>query len=78
MALAEAVKHSIIAVMKHRGYSQRRLARELGWKQQYLWRRISLNSRADQELTPSEIEQIATVFGLPVEELLPARAARSS
>lgn len=71
MALAEAVKQSVIALMNQRGYSQRRLARELGWGQQYAWRRLSVAEGADKELTPSEIELIAQHFGVPVSKILP-------
>ncbi len=73
MALAQAVKDSITAEMERQKMSMRHLARELGMSQQYLWRRLSTADRADLELTPSEIERVAEVLGVPVTTLLPER-----
>lgn len=70
MALGAAVKTSINAVMVRRKISQRELARRCGWSQQYAWRRISTCARADQEFTPSELERVAEVLGVPVKRLL--------
>jgi len=75
MALAQAVKDSITAEMERQGISQRRLARELGMSQQYFWRRISSAERADLEFTPSEIERIAAVLGVPATAFLALAAA---
>ncbi len=74
MALAESVKDSITAEMNRQGVSQRQLARRLGFSQQYLWRRLSMAERADLEFTPSEIERIADVLGVPVTKFLPIAA----
>jgi transcriptional regulator with XRE-family HTH domain len=75
MALAQAVKDSIIAEMKHQRVSQRELARRVGFQQQYLWRRISSNKRAHKEFTPSELELIADALGVPVTTFLPSPVA---
>lgn len=75
MALSQAVKDSINAEMTQRKISQRELARRMGLKQQYVWRRLSANVRADMEWTPSELERVAEAIGIPVSRLLriPAR-----
>lgn len=70
MALNKAVKDSITGEMVQQGMSQRRLARELGMSQQYVWRRISRDPKADKEFTPSELERVAQVLGVPVADLL--------
>jgi transposase-like protein len=77
MALSRAVKESINAELGRQGVSMRELARRVGMKQQYLWKRVSLHNRADMELTPSELEQVAGALGLSVPRLLRdlARAA---
>lgn len=72
MALADSVKNSITAEMIRQGVSQRELARKLGLSQPYLWRRLSTAETADMELTPSEIERVAEVLGVPVAKFLPA------
>lgn len=73
MALSEAVKASIVAELNHQGVSQRELARRLGVKQQYVWRRISDSPAADKEFTPSEVERVAEALGVPVSRFLSAR-----
>jgi len=72
MALSRAVKDSINAERLRRGISMRKLARDLDMSQQYLWRRLSTADRADLEFTPSELERIARVLGVPVKRLIPA------
>lgn len=75
MALNKAVKNSIHGEMTRLGMSQRRLARELGMSQQYVWRRVSDDPKADKEFTPSELERVAKVLGVPVADLLSTAAA---
>lgn len=77
MALSQAVKDSINAELERQGVSMRELARRVGMGQQYLWRRVSSNERANKELTPSELEKVAAALGVPVARLLRdlARAA---
>lgn len=75
MALSQAVKASINAEMTRQGFSQRRLARELGMSQQYVWRRVSEAPEADKEFTPSELEQVAVVLRVPIARLLRTAAA---
>jgi transcriptional regulator with XRE-family HTH domain len=69
--LNQAVKRSINAEMTRQGISQRELARKLRLSQQYIWRRLSDNERADMEFTPSELEAVAAALGVPVAQLLP-------
>lgn len=71
MALSQAVRESITAELNRQAVSQRELARRLGFSQQYLWRRLSVAERADLEFTPSELERIAEVLGVPVSQFLP-------
>ncbi len=75
MAFSEAVKASITAEMNRQGVSQRELARRLDLSQQYVWRRLSIADAADMEFTPSELEQIAGVLGVPVAQFFAAPAA---
>ena len=77
MALDRVVKDSINAELKQQKMSQRQLARRCGFSQQYAWRRLSTAERADLEFTPSELEKIADVLGVPVSRFFPtpARAA---
>ncbi len=77
MALSQAVKASINAEMTRQGISQRRLARELGLSQQYVWRRVSDDPKADKEFTPSELERVAQVLGVSVTKLLRTAAANA-
>lgn len=70
MALSQAVKESINAELERQGVSMRELARRVGMGQQYLWRRVSSNERANKELTPSELEKVAAALGVPVARLL--------
>lgn len=78
MELAQAVKRSINAELERQGISQRELARKCGFSQQYTWRRTSLAERADLEFTPSELELVAKVLGIPVQKLLPTAVARTA
>lgn len=75
MALSKAVKASITAELNRQGVSQRKLARQLGLTQQYVWRRLSIADAADMEFTPSELEQIAGVLGVPVAQFFATPAA---
>lgn len=68
MTLAERIRSAINAEITQRGVSQRELARQLGWSQQYIWRRLA----GRYEISPSDVEQIAAALGVPVSTLIPA------
>lgn len=76
MALSQAIKDSISAELTRQKISQRELARRMGVPQNYLWSRLSTSDKARLEFTPSEIERIAELLGVPVARLLPKAVAR--
>jgi transcriptional regulator with XRE-family HTH domain len=71
MALSRAIKNSINAELTRQGMSQRELARRLGVRQPYLWKRVATGTRADKDFTPSELERIAEILDVPITQLIP-------
>jgi transcriptional regulator with XRE-family HTH domain len=75
MALSRAIKDSINAELTRQGMSQRELARRLGVRQPYLWKRVATGGRADKDFTPSELERIAEILNVPITQLIPTGVA---
>ena len=69
MAFSQGVKRAIKSQLTQRSISQRKLGRDLGWSQQYVWRRLA--DEDPLEFRPSELERIAGYFRVPVADLLP-------
>lgn len=66
MTLNEAVVTEIRAELSRRGWSQEQLGARLGHNQQWVQRRLASGARPSF----ADIEQLAGVFGMTVEELV--------
>lgn len=67
MQLEELTRSAISAELTQRGMSQRALARQLGWSQQYLRNRLI----GRYALTTTDLEKIAAALDVPVTTFLP-------